>query len=218
MKLITILSNISIFKTIAFNVRYFGLKSIFRLPAIVAKNVKFQNLKGNIYLDNPTKFAQIRLGFPMVSIFDCPHERTLWNNCGNIYVRGRLTLGSGFRLGNSGDLLLGDTVAITANSTIVCRKKVTISDDCLISWDVLVMDTDFHKIFDSCSNQINNDEEIVINKHCWIGCRSLILKGSVIPDNSIIAAGSIVASQVIQKNCVYSSFGKIIHNDIDWSM
>ena len=80
------------------------------------------------------------------------------------------------------------------------------------------MDTDFHKIFDSCSNQINNDEEIVINKHCWIGCRSLILKGSVIPDNSIIAAGSIVASQVIQKNCVYSSFGKIIHNDIDWSM
>lgn len=109
-------------------------------------------------------------------------------------------------------------MAITAKSTIVCRKKITLSDDCLISWDVLIMDTDFHKIYDNSQCRVNDDCEIIIGKHCWIGCRSLVLKGSTIPNNSIIAAGSIVTTHEENENTIYSSFGRIIKENAIWHL
>lgn len=95
MKKADIISNISLIKTLIFNVHYFGLKSIFKPPAIVAKNVKFQSLRGKIHLNGKAGIARIKIGFPMVSIFDSSKERTLWNNNGTIFVNGKLTLGGG---------------------------------------------------------------------------------------------------------------------------
>ena len=57
------------------------------------------------------------------------------------------------------------------------------------------MDTDFHKIYTNNNEyQINQDSEIIIGDKCWIGCRSLILKGVTIPNNAIIAANSTVVN------------------------
>lgn len=52
MKIIKTLLNVSIMKTIKFNIHYFGIKSLFCFYAIIAKGVQFKSLKGNIVLKN----------------------------------------------------------------------------------------------------------------------------------------------------------------------
>ena len=59
-------------------------------------------------------------------------------------------------------MVFGDKVAINANSDIVCRIGITIGDRALISWECLIMDTDFHSIYDkNClDKKLNDDKEI----------------------------------------------------------
>ena len=76
------------------------------------------------------------------------------------------------------------------------------------------MDTDFHGIYRN-GIKTNEDRPIVIGNHCWIGMRSIVLKGADIPYDSVIAAGSIVTKKLSKSHCVYAG-NQIIKSDIDW--
>ena len=79
------------------------------------------------------------------------------------------------------------------------------------------MDTDFHKVISTESQQqINNDKPVQIGNHVWIACKSTILKGSSVPDNSVIAAGSVISKKYTNVNTVYASIGEI-RNRVTWS-
>jgi acetyltransferase-like isoleucine patch superfamily enzyme len=51
------------------------------------------------------------------------------------------------------------------------------------------------------SDTSNFDKEVKIGSNVWIGMNSLVLKGAVIGDNTIIAAGSTVTGE-IPANCI----------------
>lgn len=54
------------------------------------------------------------------------------------------------------------------------------------------MDTDWHSIQNTITGEIYPDtKEIIIGNNVWIGTRSVILKGSVIPDGCIIGANTL---------------------------
>ncbi len=81
------------------------------------------------------------------------------------------------------------------------------------------MDTDFYKIFDENDCLIIVDKEIIIGSHVWIGSRAMVLKGSYIPSNSVIAAGSLFSGKN-SGNCIYAGQGKIltvVKERIKWS-
>ena len=65
----------------------------------------------------------------------------------------------------------------TAETSIVAFTEIRFGNNCLLSWDILVMDTDFHKLKDEFGNIINKPRPIIIGDRIWIGCRCLILKG-----------------------------------------
>jgi acetyltransferase-like isoleucine patch superfamily enzyme len=79
------------------------------------------------------------------------------------------------------------------------------------------MDTDFHTITNAQSEIQNPPAEISVGNKVWIGCRSLILKGSVIPDGCIIAANSLVTKEL---NGINQVFGKqplrVLSQNISW--
>ena len=81
------------------------------------------------------------------------------------------------------------------------------------------MDTDFHKIYSMNAsvenNLVNPEKDIVIGNHVWIGCRSTILKGAVIPDNCVIAAGVTVVRKYEEQNSIYAG-NKILKTHISW--
>jgi acetyltransferase-like isoleucine patch superfamily enzyme len=133
-------------------------------------------------------------------------------------IKDNVDFGQGTRIVNSGELCIGRNLMIKANSSIVCHKKISFGDDVLVSWDTLFMDIDHHTIYnlDLPERQINQPSEIVIGNHVWIGCRCLILKGSTIADNCVVAAGAVIAGHNDRKNCVLRGDHMIIREGINW--
>lgn len=71
------------------------------------------------------------------------------------------------------------------------NTTVKIGKDCQISFGVIIWPSDGHAITDLDGNCLNKGKDITIGNHVWIGMDSKILKGANIPDNSVLAAGSI---------------------------
>ena len=77
-------------------------------------------------------------------------------------------------------------------------SKVVVGEDGMISRDVYIASGDGHGVVDSKGRRTNNSEDILIGSHVWIGYKTIINKGVIIPDNSIIAAGSVVSRKINQ--------------------
>ncbi len=190
---------------------------------IVAKNVKILQAKGSVNISKNSPKGLVKIGFYVVGIADKKYERGIWQNSGEIIFHGKAYFGSGVRISNGGVLEFGEDVTITANSAIICHKRICIGNGCLISWDNLFMDTDFHTIYhahsdDQTSNSILNEaRDIIIGDRCWLCCRCMILKGTRIASDTVVAAGSTLAGKTIDTNhVIIGNQGKIIKENIVW--
>lgn len=190
-------------KTLSVNFKCLPLKQAIKLPIIVSNHTYLRSLKGRITIDAPIKTGMILWGIGDVGIFDQKRSRSIieLGVDGKIVFNGKARFGNGVKVSVDGKLIIGNNFTVTAESTILCHKKITFGKDCLISWEDLIIDTDFHKVL-ILDKQTNKDEEIHIGDHVWIGCRSTILKGSNIADGTVIAACSLVNGKNIEKNSI----------------
>jgi acetyltransferase-like isoleucine patch superfamily enzyme len=112
---------------------------------------------------------------------------------------------------------LGDHFNITAESTVVCAKEIRFGNDCLVSWDVLVMDTDEHPVYNKEGERINEDRPIVVGNHVWIGCKCMLLKGAELSDNTILAAGTALRSVFRgEEQIIGGNPASILKRDVRW--
>jgi acetyltransferase-like isoleucine patch superfamily enzyme len=121
--------------------------------------------------------------------------------------------GSDIRVFDNGELILNGGYC-TAGVQIVCFKKITIGRGCAIARDVIIRDTDAHKILNSNRPMT---EEVVIGEHVWIGNRAIIMKGVTIGDGAVIAAGAIVTKDVPKKCLVGGVPAKVIRENVEWA-
>lgn len=104
---------------------------------------------------------------------------------------------------------------ITYNSNTYCK----IGENCMISYGVLMYNTDGHPVFEKDTKKIiNNIEGISIGEHSWIGMHVTILKNSFIPQNSVIGCNSTFTGRKhLQSNCAFAGNpARVIRNNIDW--
>jgi len=184
-------------KTVYFNFRYFHPRVAMRLPVWVSHRVVLLKTQGTVRLEGAIWPAKIRIGFGEVGIFDANCSRSIWELTGEVIFKGKAHIGHGAKLSVAGQLTLGDEFTITAESTIVCDKEIRIGDSCLLSWDVLIMDTDHHDLCDRGGRVINPDKAVIIGDNVWIGCRSLLLKGSVVPSHSVVGANTFLNKPMV---------------------
>lgn len=150
---------------------------------------KTLRVDGKLTLSRPAKNTSIQLGYKV----------RLRRNVG-IYLDGE-----------NATLTIGDKTMINRRSEICCKERISIGSSCAISWDVCIMDTDYHFI-----EGVSNTAPVVIGDNVWIGCKSIILKGVTIGDGAVIAAGSVVTSDV-PKNCVVGGNpAKILKQNVIW--
>ena len=106
---------------------------------------------------------------------------------------------------------IGNNVGISG-ATIYARKGITIGDNTAIGGNVKILDNDFHPIeFEERNNLLNDKnggnsdlvpaKEIHIGRNCFIGCNSIILKGTFLGDGCVVGAGTVVAGE-FAPNCV----------------
>lgn len=70
-------------------------------------------------------------------------------------------------------------------------------------------DTDFHEI---SPEHPTKNAPVSIGNNVWIGAKAIILPGSVIGDHCVIAAGSIVTSEIPAKTLAAGIPAKVIKN------
>lgn len=208
-------------KSLYFNVKYLGLRDALKLPIIVSHRVWLFRARGSVRITAPLAFGMIKIGFGEVSIFDQWKSRAIWEVTGDVIFNGRCSLGHGSKIsvGDGALLTIGRNFVITAESALVCKKEITIGDDTLFSWDILVMDTDFHPIIDERGARINPDAEVIIGDRVWVGCRALILKGAVIPSGCVVAAGATIAREFTGENTILGgSPTREMREGVRWEM
>ncbi len=95
---------------------------------------------------------------------------------------------------------------------------VIIGEDCMFSHSIKVWAAAHHSILNAEGQRINPALSIKIGNHCWIGHSSMILKGSIVPDGSIVGAASLYTGQFTETNAVYAgSPAKKIKANITWT-
>ena len=138
----------SIPKTLRFNLHYFPLKTALKLPVVVSHRTYLRELHGKVTLPEEVETAMVKIGFGDVGHYDRKRSRTIWQVSGTVGFGGKASIGHGSKISVRGHLHLGPDFNMTAESTIVCAKEIRFGRDCLLSWDILVMDTDEHPLFD----------------------------------------------------------------------
>lgn len=133
---------------------------------------------------------------------------------GTLHVGDQTTFGFplSFRLGNGeimlqprtpeAEIVIGRNTIINNNTAVCAVKSIRIGNNCLIGDGVAITDADFHEINPATrNNSAGIIKPVNIGNNVWIGSRVLVLKGANIGDNSVIAAMSVVNSD-IPANCV----------------
>ena len=207
----------SIPKTLRFNFHYFPFKTALKLPVVVSHRTYLRELHGKVVLPEKLETAMVKIGFGDVGHYDRKRSRGIWQVSGTVSFGGKASIGHGSKLSVRGDLKLGAGFNMTAESTIVCAKDIIFGDDCLLSWDVLVMDTDEHPLYNKDNERINPDKPIVVGNHVWIGCKCILLKGAEVPNDTILAAGTLLKSAFDGENQVIGGNPpSILKREVHW--
>lgn len=220
-KIFSLLRKVDWGRTLYFNMMYFPIKVAIRLPFLIYHRTDLYKMRGKIVLNVSPQLGLVKIGPHGLGTQDVRYSRTMWEVDGILVINGKASIGRGCRIsiGKDAVLTLGDKFGITGRSSIVCQKEITFGNDCLLSWDILMMDTDFHHIMNVDGKIINQPRPIHVGNHVWIGCRNTILKGVTIADNVIVSANSTLTKNVVESNCAIGSSGKdvtILKRGINW--
>jgi acetyltransferase-like isoleucine patch superfamily enzyme len=119
--------------------------------------------------------------------------------------------GCSFAIGRHGQCTIGDFTLLNG-ALIMAEERIDIGSYCLISWNVGIADSDFHPLEpaqrlidaqalapffkDRPARPRLKTAPVKIGDNVWIGMNAVILKGVIIGDNSVVAAGSVVTKSV----------------------
>lgn len=103
-------------------------------------------------------------------------------------------------------------------------SKMRIGKDCLFSWGEMVFCSDGHAIFEILDSEKhavrtnpNENDELIIGDHVWLGYRCHIVSGANIGDGCIVGAGSLV-NKKFPNNCIIAGVpARIIKRNRAWS-
>lgn len=145
----------------------------------------------------------VKIGFNKVGVYDIKYERSILEINGVMTFKGCATFGQGARICilKSGNILIGNNFLNTAAMTIICDRSIVFGDNVLISWNTLIMDTDFHQVLDvSTGVMYACSKDITIGDNVWIGTRTVVLKGTQIQDGCIVGAMSLLNKKYMSSN------------------
>lgn len=149
-------------------------------------------------------------------------ENSIGNNHRNVLLRidkdAELIVSGDFSVFYGCDIILFENAKLVVGNSFInsdakirCHKSITIGDDCVISHDFTVMDSNAHSI-----NGDKKTKPVVINNHVWIGTRVTILSGVCVGEGAVIAAGSVVTKDVPPHSIVGGNPAKVIKENVNW--
>ncbi|MCI5146019.1 MAG: hypothetical protein D3923_10930 [Candidatus Electrothrix sp. AR3] len=149
------------------------------------------------------------------------------------YIRGdghKVLINRGCRFNRGGNIWFEDnscSLLIGENSTFEDvhlaltepNSRITIGQDCMFAYDIDIRTGDSHSIILKDSNQrINYAKDVSIGDHVWVAAHCNLLKGSTVPNDCVIATGSVVTKKYnFQGTIIGGNPAKEIKHGITWS-
>lgn len=132
----------------------------------------------------------------------------------NIHIDSGAVIKSGAHIcpcNNNARITIGARTTIGFNTFIYASSEIKIGADCMIAPFVYIVDSD-HGIQAGIpmNRQPNTALPIRIGNDVWIGAHAIILAGVTVADGAIIAAGSVVRTNVASNMIVGGVPAKVI--------
>ena len=97
------------------------------------------------------------------------------------------------------------------------HSSLEIHKDCMIAKQVEIRTGDSHSIIDmETGKRINYAANVILNEHVWVGAHAKILKGVTIGNNTVIATGAIVTSDIPPYSIAAGIPARVIKTNTDW--
>ena len=148
------------------------------MRALFYKLIYFKNIKSSVFV------------MQSKSRIDVFSKKSKINIGKFVFIRKNTTI----RIDGESTLDIGDHVFMNDNCNINCANKISIGSYTKIAPNVSINDHDHNYKGVEGGNLIKG--EVIIGKNVWIGSNSVILRGTVIEDNAVVAAGSVVKGHI----------------------
>lgn len=184
------------------------------MPILFYVRPKFLKLSGKVEIKNDIVTGMIKLGIDIAPIE--PYSNFRWQNRGHIIFNGTCVIShhTFITCDVSGSIEFGEQSSFSSGLRVIAFDKIVFGNKARISWDCTFIDTDFHPIIDLSNNrEIPQTSPILIGYASWIGHNSIVSKGTKIPDNSIVASGSIVKGRFKQPNTIIGGNPAVVMDD-----
>lgn len=186
---------VNIMATIYLNLRTLPFKQALKLPLFVYGKVTFASLRGRIIFDCPhIKRGMVKMGRHQDDyILHSKRQLLRLDKDGSIVIKGYCSIASDFLFKiTTGTLVLGDRVWIGQGVCIDCNERIEIGDCTSITYSTVLSDSNHHFVIDANKVVRRMSKPIALGKYNWIGNNSIIDKGSVTTDYSIVTHGSLL--------------------------
>lgn len=174
-----------------------------------AGRLTIQSMRPDFEIDNLKIFIEDFKG----------HIQVLCGSSGTI-VLGRLgVVRLDIRIGHGGSLVIGDGTTVNGARIIAINSTILVGQDGLWSDEILVQGFDQHGIVDLNSGEIVNGDRrgVTIERHVWLGRRSILMPTCKIGEGAIVGTGTIVTKDVPECCAVAGSPGRIVRENVSWS-
>ncbi|MDQ1090573.1 DapH/DapD/GlmU-related protein [Siphonobacter sp. SORGH_AS_1065] len=217
-KYFEILTHLNI-PTIRFNFKYFPFKQAIRFPVFLSRKVLLSCMSGHVSIEGRLWPGKVKIGYGEVGIFDRRKSRSIWQVSGKVVFKGHSNIGHGSKISvnEEGILIIGENFNISAETSLICNRRIEIGANCMLAWEILLMDTDLHTIRNKDGVILNTPRPVIIGDNVWVGCRCTLLKGTQIPAGSIIAAGTIISKALEGNQAIFGGTPvRILKENISW--
>lgn len=98
-------------------------------------------------------------------------------------------------------------------SVLIAAQKITMGQDVMIGRNVVIYDSDFHKI----NSNHSVSKPVCIQDHVWIASNAMVLKGTKVGKGAVVAANTLVAKDVPDQTVVAEKKGlTVLGENISW--
>lgn len=115
----------------------------------------------------------------------------------------RFAFDTAIRLTRNALLELENNVRVGDAVKIMSENKIYIGENSEITFNSQIIDTNFHYMQDTENLNIHRKTyPVIIGKNNWIGNHTSIMKGTVLPNDCIVASGSLINKDYSQESNV----------------
>lgn len=176
------------------------------------------SLKGKVQVCR-LNFGVVKIGFGgSPAVIEKAYSRFAVKRGAAVIFEGSAGISAGSSICvDGGTCVVGNNFSTNKNCFIACSKGIVIGDNVVLGWNVNIRDNDGHVIVDRSTGVLSESKDVHIGNHVWLCSYVDVLKGAAIPDDSVVAYGSLVTKSFEKCSVLIGGFpAKVLKENITW--